>query len=142
MVRLGVVRRSLRIGALCVIVALCVIGALCGCSQPAPSEVAAQVARQYYEQLVQGDYAAFVDGMWQPDSISAAYRAELIGNMKKFMAEQNAQRKGIREIHVDTAEADTARHTADVYLLFRYGDNSEERVLVPMTEHGGTWYLR
>ena len=122
--------------------ALCVIGVLSGCSRPDASEVAGQVAKQYYEQLIQGDYAAFVDGMWQPDSLTADYREQFVGNMKKFVAEQNAQRKGIREIHVESAEADTARHTAQVYLLFRYGDNSEERVLVPMTEHGGTWYLR
>ena len=37
---------------------------------------------------------------------------------------------------------DTAAHVANAYLIFSYGDSTEERVCVPMVESRGTWYLR
>lgn len=115
---------------------------LLSCTQREPSEVAARVAKQYYEQLLSGDYEAFVDGIYHADTITPDYRSQLVENMRKFIAEQNKRRKGIQEVNIEKSEVDSARHTADVYLKFQYGDNTSERVLVPMTELGGTWYLR
>lgn len=115
---------------------------LVACSRPDPSEVAARVAKQYYEQLIAGRYADFVDAHYQPDSIPATYREQLITNAKMYMAQQQADHHGIREVRVARAQTDTAGRQAQVFLVLCFGDSVNEEVVVPMVEHRGTWYLR
>ena len=52
-------------------------------------EVAGRAAKAYYDQLLHGDYNAFVAGRYQPDSIPAAYREQLVANAKMFLGQQN-----------------------------------------------------
>ncbi len=113
----------------------------CGHS-PGPEEVAAETAKAYYEQLLHGKYDQFVDGRYFPDSIPGSYREQLIANAKMFVGEQQEQHKGISEVRIANAQADTATHTANVFLTFVYGDSTKEEVLVPMVEHRGVWYRR
>ena len=52
-----------------------------GCSPKVdPADVAAQVAKQYYDYLLEGKYEAFVDGKYRPDSIPGSYRDQLVMN--------------------------------------------------------------
>jgi len=107
-----------------------------------PADVAAKAAKQYYDYLLEGKFEAFVDGQYRPDSIPGSYRDQLITNMKMFMGQQQREHRGIKETRIVNAEADTARHEANVFLVFCYGDSTIEEVLVPMVEHQGIWYLR
>ncbi|MBM6993155.1 MAG: hypothetical protein I3J02_07825 [Prevotella sp.] len=118
--------------------------ALCwACDQgPTPDEVAAQAAKTYYDLLIQGKYDQFVDGRYQPDSIPASYREQLLANAKMFVGEQQEAHRGIREVRIANAKADTAHHVANVFLVFVYGDSTNEEILVPMVEHKGVWYTR
>ena len=118
--------------------------ALCSsCSRkPNPEDVAAQAAKAYYDLLIEGKYEQFVDGRYVPDSIPASYREQLIANAKMFMGEQETAHKGLKQVRVVNAKADTAGHMTQVFLLFVYGDNTSEEVLVPMVEHNGVWYTR
>ena len=75
-------------------------------------EVAARVAKHYYDTLVAGHYDAFLEGTYQQDSIPKRHRA------------------------------DTAKHTADVFLLLTFGDSTSEQIVVPMIQHKGTWLMR
>ena len=109
---------------------------------PDASELAAQSAKVYYEQLLKGDYASFVDGTYRADSIPKSYREQLIANAKMFVGQQNDEHHGIKEVRVIRATADTARHAATVFLGFVYGDSLNEQVVVPMVERGGVWYMR
>ncbi|MBR5697288.1 MAG: hypothetical protein IKX44_01520 [Prevotella sp.] len=113
-----------------------------GCAKPDPADVAAQAAKQYYDYLLKGKYEAFVDGKYRADSIPGSYRDQLIMNMKMFVGQQEREHRGIKETRVVNAEADTARHEANVFLVFCYGDSTVEEVLVPMVESKGIWYLR
>lgn len=115
---------------------------LMACSRPDASEVAARVAKQYYDQLVEGRYADFVDAHYQPDSIPASYREQLVANARMFMGQQQAEHRGIKEVRIAHAMADTASHQASVFLVLCYGDSTSEEVLVPMVERRGTWLLR
>ena len=117
-------------------------GLVWGCAKPDPADVAAQAAKQYYDYLLEGKYEAFVDGKFRPDSIPGSYRDQLIMNMKMFIGQQEREHRGIKETRVVNAEADTARHEANVFLVFCYGDSTVEEVLVPMVESKGIWYLR
>lgn len=114
----------------------------CSAEGPTPGEVAAQAAKAYYDQLLEGKYGEWVDAQYRPDSIPSAYREQLIANAKMYLGEQKAEHGGLTAVAISRAVADTARHTAEVYMVFHYGDSTREEVLVPMVEHGGVWYRR
>lgn len=123
------------------VVAFCL--AACSCNRgPAPEEVAAQTAKAYYDQLIAGKYEQFVDGRYLPNPIPDTYRAQLIDNMKMFVGEQEEAHRGLKQVTVVSAKADTAKRVANVFLLFHYGDSTKEEVLVPMVEHKNVWYMR
>ena len=111
-------------------------------SGPAAGEVAAQAAKVYYEQLLAGKYEHWVDGFYRPDSIPASYRRQLIDNAKMFVGQQKEERRGILDVRVVNGVADTAKHSANVFLLFAFGDSTSEEVVVPMVQHRGVWYMR
>ncbi len=112
------------------------------CAEKDPGELAAHAAKQYYDYLLQEKYDAFVDGQYRPDAIPSSYREQLVTNAKMFMGQQAKEHRGIKEVRIVNAQADTARHAANVFLLFAYGDSTSEEVNVPMVEHEGIWYLR
>ena len=111
-------------------------------SGPDPGEVAAQAAKEYYTQLLAGKYEHYVDGFYRPDSIPASYRRQLIDNAKMFVGQQKDERRGILDVRVVNAVADTTKRSANVFLIFAYGDITSEEVVVPMVQHRGVWYMR
>lgn len=111
-------------------------------SGPTAAQLAAQAAKVYYEQLLQGDYPSFVDGRYQPNRIPRGYRDQLIANARMFIGQQEKEHKGLKAVEVTDARADTAKHVANAFLTFHYGDSTKEEVVVPMVEHGGVWYMR
>ena len=117
------------------------LGLVC-CSEKDPSEVAGKTAKQYYDYLLEGKYDAWVDGHYYSDSVSNEYREQLIVNAKMFMLQQKREHQGIREVRVANCKADTVQHTANVFMVFVYGDSTNEETLVPMVEHKGLWYMR
>ncbi len=128
--------------ALLFLFALPLLVACGGASGPTASDLAGEAAKVYYEQLLHGDYASFVDGTYQPDSIPKGYREQLIANAKMFVGQQDEEHRGIKAVRVISATADTTHHVATVYLGLSYGDSASEQVAVPMVEHGGVWYMR
>lgn len=123
------------------IIGFCTLCWACG-SEPSAGEVAAQTAKAYYDALVQGKYEQFVDGRYRSDSIPESYREQLLANAKMFMGEQQDKHRGISEVRVANAQADTASHSAQVFLILVYGDSTGEEVVVPMLEHRGVWYMK
>lgn len=111
-------------------------------SGPDPGEVAAQAAKEYYTQLLAGKYEHYVDGFYRPDSIPASYRRQLIDNAKMFVGQQKDERRGILDVRVVNAVTDTTKRSANVFLIFAYGDSTSEEVVVPMVQHRGVWYMR
>lgn len=122
--------------------AFSLLAACGGASGPTASDLAGEAAKVYYEQLLHGDYAGFVDGTYQPDSIPQGYREQLIANAKMFVGQQKEEHRGITAVCVVSATADTTHHVATVYLSLSYGDSSSEQVAVPMVERRGVWYMR
>lgn len=111
-------------------------------SGPTPEQLAGQAAKVYYDYLLKGDYDAFVDGRYQPDSIPQSYRRQLVDNAKMFVGQQEKEHGGIKSVAVADARADTAHHVANAFLTFTYGDSTREDVVVPMVESKGVWYLK
>ena len=106
------------------------------------AEVAARVAKQYYDQLLQGQYESFVDGTFREDSIPDSYRTQLIENARMFVGNQQEAHGGICEVRIVNALADTALHSANVFLLFCFGDSTSEEMVVPMVQHKGVWMMK
>ena len=118
--------------------------ALAACKQegPDPAEVAGQAARTYYEYLVKGNCEAYVDGFYQPDSLPASYRSQLIDAARMLVAQQQDERQGMKAVAVASAQADTVKRAAQVLLTMTYGDGSEEQIAVPLVYVNHLWYLR
>lgn len=111
-------------------------------SGPDAAQVAANAAKTYYDQLLKGDYGSFVDGRYQPTKIPESYRQQLIANAKMFVGQEEKEHKGIKSVSVADGRADTAKHVANAFLTFTYGDGTKEQVVVPMVEVKNVWYMR
>ena len=106
-----------------------------------PADIAAQTAKQYYEWLLQGKYDQFVDGSTAPQYPCITGRSWW-SMRKMFMTQQKEEHRGIREIRIMNADADTVRHVANAYLVFTYGDSTNEEVVVPMVQRQVFWYMK
>ena len=111
-------------------------------SGPDAAQLAANAAKTYYEQLLKGDYGSFVDGRYQPTEMPESYRQQLIANAKMFVGQEEKEHKGIKSVAVADGRADTAKHVANAFLTFTYGDGTKEQVVVPMVEVKNVWYMR
>lgn len=111
-------------------------------SEPDAAQLAANAAKTYYEQLLKGDYGSFVDGRYQPIELPENYRQQLIANAKMFVGQEEKEHKGIKSVSVADGRADTAKHVANAFLTFSYGDGTKEQVVVPMVEVKKVWYMR
>ena len=111
-------------------------------STPDQGEVAARAAKQYYDYLLQGNIASFVDGHYRPDSVPDTYREQLITNTKMYVNQQNEEHRGIKDIRIVDTKTDMQKHAANVFLVLSFGDSTSEEIVVPMVESAGVWYLR
>ena len=111
-------------------------------SGPDAAQLAANAAKAYYEQLLKGYYGSFVDGRYQPTELPESYRQQLIANAKMFVGQEEKEHKGIKCVAVADGRADTAKHVANAFLTFTYGDGTKEQVVVPMVEVKDVWYMR
>jgi sulfite reductase beta subunit-like hemoprotein len=116
--------------------------ALCACSSPTPEEMASLAAKGYYEHLLKGEYEQFLEGKAGSDSLPEAYRAQLIAGYKQFVAQQNSLHNGIHDIRVVNARRDTLLNYTNVFLMFCFGDSTNEEIVVPMVEKEGRWRMR
>ena len=115
--------------------------ALTACSKH-KGEVAAETAKAYYDQLIQGDYNAFIEGELKGDSVPQNYRHQITINAKMFVEKQNAEHQGIKEVEVVKGVYDSDSNTANAFLNITYNDSAREEICVPMVEKDGTWYMR
>ena len=107
-----------------------------------PSELVGRTAKLYYDNLLHGHYAEFVDGHYRPDSIPDSYRRQLIDNMRMYVGQQNDEHHGLREVRVVRATADTVRREGNAFLMLCFNDSTKEEVVVPMVYVGGLWMMK
>lgn len=107
-----------------------------------PSYVASVAAKGYYDLLLQGKCEDFVAGYNCPNRLPDSYQKQLLLNTQMFLEQQQTEHKGMSEVKVLNAKADTSGHVADVFLQVSYGDSTKEQISVPMVEVGGKWKMR
>ena len=115
---------------------------LCACSGPTAEEMASLAAKGYYEHLISGEYEHFLAGKAGADSFPKSYREQLIMGYKQFVAQQERTHHGINDISIVSAKADTLLECMNVFLVFCYGDSTNEQVAVPMVEYHGAWRMK
>ena len=115
---------------------------LCACSGVTAEEMASLAAKGYYEHLIGGEYGYFLAGKAGADSLPKQYREQLIMGYKQFLAQQEKSHHGIQDIRIVGTSADTLLQCMNVFLVFCYGDSTNEQVVVPMVEHHGAWRMK
>lgn len=103
---------------------------------------AGKTAEAYYALLIEGKCADFVSGIAGSDSLPADYREQMVANTAMFVQQQKDKHQGIKAVTLSSCKADTARHTAQAFLIIEYADKNKEVVNVPLVSHGDVWYMK
>ena len=112
------------------------------CSREHPEKIAAQAAKECYDLLLAGKYDELIARKANTDSIPASYREQLVANMKMFADQMQQEHHGMKEVRIVNCTADTARHSANVFLVICFGDSTIEETVVPMVENQGRWLMK
>lgn len=124
------------------IILLCVVAsAFAGCENDS-EKVAGETAKMYYLQLIAGDYDAYLEGFYHREKLPDGYKAQLLSNLKMYLADVKDQRKGMRDVELLSTQKDTVSDMVYVFLDVTYGDASHERISVPMIRRDKVWYMR
>ena len=115
---------------------------MAACSSPTPEELASLAAKGYYDHLLAGEYDHFLEGKSGADSLPEAYREQLLTAYKQFMAKQQKEHHGIREVRVSNVRTDTIQKYTSVFLVLCFGDSTNEEIVVPMVERQGSWRMK
>jgi len=130
--------------SLSILIAVALLLAACGEKKKNVDQgkLAAKAAKYYYEQLLKGDYEAFLNNENRTNNLPDNYRKQLLLNLKQFVAQQDSVHHGIDSITLGASHFSAKNNTASVFLLFCYGDKTTEQVVVPMVKERGKWILR
>ena len=130
--------------SLSILIAVALLLAACGEKKKNVDQgkLAAKAAKYYYEQLLKGDYEAFLNNENRTNNLPDNYRKQLLFNLKQFVAQQDSVHHGIDSITLGASHFSAKDNTASVFLLFYYGDKTTEQVVVPMVKEHGKWILR
>ena len=118
---------------------------LLACGSGTPEEMASLAAKGYYEHLMRGEYRQFLEGkdFQALDTIGTIDRLkEHEINLRQFMAQQEKEHHGIREVRVSNVQTDTIQKVTNVFLVLCFGDSINEEVVVPMVERQGRWRMK
>ena len=125
------------------------LAVLAACGNATKEELAALAAKGYYDHLIHGEYEQFYEGMDQrtlPDgtalSDEAAYRSQMLDNLRQFMARQAQEHRGVLEVRVSNATTDTVQQLTNVFLVLCFADSTNEEIVVPMVERHGAWRMK
>lgn len=118
--------------------------AIAGCSKREVNGnmAAATFAKGYYERLIEGNYEGYVDALNYPDSIPSGYRQQLVLNARLFAEKQKSLHGGWVAVDIAGCDVDSLSSTAQAVLYLCYADSTREKVVVPMVERSGRWYIR
>ncbi len=128
---------------LLIITTCCVLLSIFSCMNEKKVDfAAANMAKTYYEHLLNGRYEKFVEGMDFPEQIPEGYREQLVLNAKMFVEEQQNEHRGLTDVRVVNCVNDSTDKGAHAYLLLVFNDSVMEEVVVPMIKRDGTWYMK
>lgn len=113
----------------------------CG-KEPSREELAGQAVKTCYDHLIAGRYDEFVAATAGTDSLPAAYREQLVVNVRQFAALQKSDHGGIGSVEVLRVKIDSLSGQTNAFLMLCFADSTKEEIVVPMVEHNGRWMMR
>lgn len=131
-------------------VALAALAAACS-GGDSPEQQAAQAALSYYQLLVKGETAEFVEGRAGIDTLSADLRQRLMKSHERYLADIHAKHGGLQAVALsDNAPCRDSLTVAGrqpevfyrTFLLLSFNDSTQEEIVVPMVEQQGEWKMR
>lgn len=122
---------------------LFVVCLLAACNnEPSKEEMAMKAAKEYYDLLLQGNYASFLAGKQASDSLPEDYREQLVTAYKQHLFQMREEHKGLLEVRAMRGITDTLRKETDAFLVLCFGDSTREEIVVPMVENDGKWMMK
>ena len=122
---------------------LVILAILTACGSATKEELASLAAKGYYDHLIHGEYEQFYEGMDQRELTGeAAYRSQMLDNLRQFMARQEKEHHGVLEVRVSNVTIDTVQQFTNVFLVLCFGDSTNEEIVVPMVERNGSWRMK
>lgn len=112
------------------------------CAKKTDEQRAASAAKAYYDDLLAGEYASYVDGFVGTDSLPPHYREQLIVNAKQFAIGQKEEHDGIDQVKILNATKDSATQVVNVFLALSFADSVTEEIVVPMVKSGEEWKMK
>lgn len=87
---------SMKQVSLSILIAVALLLAACGEKKKNVDQgkLAAKAAKHYYEQLLKGDYEAFLNNENRTNNLPDNYRKQLLLNLKQFVAQQDSVHHG------------------------------------------------
>lgn len=118
--------------------------ALTACSEGVSrEELASLAARGYYQHLASGEYEQFLEGKaGMSEDFPPLYREQLLTACKQFVAQQQRDHQGIRDVQIASVKTDSLQPYTNVFLTLCFGDSTSEEIVVPMVEHEGKWRMK
>lgn len=116
--------------------------ASCSKKQPTRSQSARQAAELYYTFLINGQYESFANCVYTPDSMPTDYRLQLAQAVKQYAENDTRSRGGIADVTVlnDSLSPDSTQDV--VTLQLKFGDQTIERVLLPLVFTTEGWKMK
>ena len=114
------------------------------CSSTPPEQLAAESAKAYYDQLVEGYVEGFLEGKADIDSLSADYCEQLVAVHKQYLADVQRKHNGFHEVRIspNVARRDSTLQLTHAFLILCFGDSTQEEITVPMVEVNGEWKMK
>lgn len=110
--------------------------------EPNPDDLALQAAKGYYDELLAGNYEAFLNGKATADSMPQNYRNQMILVYRNYMEEQKENHGGLHQVIAVRAQRDTTLHFTHAFLLLHFADSTKEEINIPMVEVKGQWKMK
>lgn len=118
---------------------------LSACSeQSSPEEQAAKAALSYYQLLVNGQTAEFLQAKIGSDSLPEGYRMQLQQMYEQYVSDLRAKHEGVNKVVVseNVARRDSTLQLTYTFLMLCFGDSTQEEITVPMVEQNGVWKMK
>ena len=136
-----------RLHQACLPLALLGVGLLAlACSDkgqgPLEEELAAQAAKQYYDDLIYGREEEWLDGHRGAKAMSPEYRQQLLENARMFLEQQRKAHGGISDVALGKCKGQVFDGSPIAILTLCYADATQETVAVPMVLEDGEWRMR
>ena len=117
--------------------------AACGHEEaPVRHTTPADAAIAYYDLLVKGQYADFVAGIQSCDSVTDAYREQMVTLVKQHYVEAAKVNGGLHAASVVRTQVIDDTLAANVFLNLTYNDSTSEEIVQPMVWDGQQWRMR